>query len=89
MPHDVSLLDRQLKTLEKRLKVLADDDAIREIIEEHMWKNGWTTLAEHRLVLGIARALDQQAKAMTQLKQEMLEAAREITAAAEGVRRAA
>jgi hypothetical protein len=83
MPHDVSVLDRQLKTLEKRLKLLADDDAIREIILDHLWKNGWTTLAEHRLVLATARALDQQAKTMIQLKQEMLEAAREITAAGE------
>jgi uncharacterized protein (DUF2236 family) len=83
MPHDREALERQLKTLEKRLKLLADDDAIREIILEHLWKNGWTTLAEHRLVLATARALDQQARTMIQLKQEMLEAAREITAAGE------
>jgi hypothetical protein len=31
MPHDREALERQLKTLEKRLKLLADDDAIREI----------------------------------------------------------
>jgi uncharacterized protein (DUF2236 family) len=83
MPHDREALERQLKTLEKRLKLLADDDAIREIILDHLWKNGWTTLAEHRLVFATARALDQQARTMLQLKADMLEAAREITAAAE------
>jgi hypothetical protein len=83
MPHDVEALDRQLKTLEKRLKLLADDDAIRELILKHIWGNGWTTIAEHRLVVSTVRALDQHAKAMIVLKQELLEAAREITAAAE------
>ena len=88
MPHDVEALERQLKTLEKRLKVLADDDAIRELILKHIYGNGWTTIAEHRLVVATVRALDQHAKAMIVLKQDLLEAAREITAAAD-VRQAA
>jgi hypothetical protein len=83
MPHDVAALDRQLKTLEKRLKLLADDDMIQELILKHIWGNGWTTPAEHRLVVATVRALDQHARAMIQLKHELLEAAREITAAGE------
>ena len=78
-PQDIDALHRAITALEKRLKALADDDELRELLR--IIRNpGWTTPAELVFVGSIVTSLDLHAKAMIGLKSELLEGSRLVGA---------
>jgi hypothetical protein len=85
-PHDISRLERQIKTLNSRLKKLAADDELAELLR-HIHQPGWTTPAEFLLVSSILVSLEAQVESVAALKTNLLEGSRQISAA--GVRKAA
>jgi hypothetical protein len=85
-PHDIPRLERQIKTLNSRLKQLAADDALAELLR-HIHGPGYTTPAEFRLVTAILTALEAQVDSAAALQANLLEGSRLIVAA--GARQAA
>jgi hypothetical protein len=85
-PHDISRLERQIKTLNSRLKKLAADDELPELLR-HIHQPGWTTPAELEFVNSILVSLQAQVESVAALKTNLLEGSRQISAA--GVRKAA
>ena len=77
-PHDIARLERQIKTLNRRLKQIAEDDELAELLR-HIRRPGWTTPAEFTLVNSIIVAMDAQVKAIGGLKTNLLEGSRQIS----------
>ena len=76
-PHNTAALAKEIKAFQRRLGVLTDDDELRELLR--LIRNpGWTTPAEHKFVVSIVRSLDLHAKAMIELKGDLLEGARQV-----------
>jgi len=75
--HDIPGLERQIKTLQRSLKQLSNDDDLIELLRI-IRSPGWTTPAEYRLVRAVATSMQAQVKALNALKQEMLAASQEI-----------
>jgi hypothetical protein len=76
-PHNIDALSRQVKTLQRRLRQLADEDELRELLLI-IRRPGWTTPAEFTLVASIVRTLDVHARAMTELKSNLLEGSGQV-----------
>ena len=85
-PHDISSLEKQIKALNRRLKLVAEDDELRELLRD-IHGPGWTTPAEFKLVSSIVIALDAHVKAIGALKTNLLEGSRQN--GAKGVQQAA
>jgi|1185.fasta_scaffold390676_2 hypothetical protein len=85
-PHDISSLDKQIKALNRRLKLLAEDDELRELLRL-IRGPGWTTPSEHKFVTTIVVALDAHVNAIASLKTNLLEGSRQV--GVQGVKQAA
>jgi hypothetical protein len=59
--HDVAILERQLVTLQRRLRKIVEQDRLAELIP--IWKRpGWTTPAEFFLVREALTGIDAQVR---------------------------
>ncbi|HXH27197.1 MAG TPA: hypothetical protein VNG90_04840 [Candidatus Acidoferrum sp.] len=85
--HDIEKLGRNIQELESELHKLVgmrmegaeggDDDGWKELFKIIHFP-GWTTPAEYQLVSSIVESMMGQARAMTNLKQNLLQASRQI-----------
>jgi hypothetical protein len=75
--HDIALLERQIKTLNRKLKQLAEDDQLADLLRR-IHGPGWTTEAEHLLVSSILGALERQLDNVVALKTNLLDGSRLI-----------
>lgn len=82
MAHDIAHLERQVRSLHKKLSSLTATQSLEEIIKE-MRRPGWTTPAEFRLVSASVRALDRQVTMLAELSSQLAAASREIVASAD------
>jgi hypothetical protein len=78
-PHDIANLEKQIKALNRRIKVIAEDDELQELLR-HIHGPGWTTPAEFKLVTSIVTALDAHVRAIGALKTNLIQGSRQISA---------
>jgi hypothetical protein len=78
-PHDITGIERQVRSLHKKLTGLTATQSLEEIIKE-MRRPGWTTPAEFRLVAASVRAMDRQVTILAEMSKELAIASGEITA---------
>lgn len=76
-PHNTAALAKQIEAFQRRLRQLTDEDELRELLRL-IKRPGWTTPAEHKLVVSVVRSLDLHARAMIELKGDLLEGARQV-----------
>jgi|GEM_PF-2517893 len=77
--HDISGIDRQARSLHKKLSGLTATQSLEEIIKE-LRRPGWTTPAEFRLVAASLRAIDRQVTILADMSRELAIASGEISA---------
>ncbi len=73
--HNVDQLEKQLKSLGGKLRKLADDQTITEMLKI-IRRPGYTTPAEISFTGGIVNSLGAQVEAVIRLKQNLLEGSR-------------
>jgi len=77
--HDVGQIETKVKDLTKNLAKLAHERDFEELIKV-IKQPGWTTPAEFKLVTGVVDSMIAQTKALTDLKQVLIEGSRSVNA---------
>ena len=80
--HDVTTIERQIRSLHKKLGALTATQSLEEIIRD-LRRPGGTTPAEFRLVLASVRAMDRQVTILAEMSRELAIASSEIVATAD------
>ena len=78
MPHDLSKLERQLETLDKRITDLTQLRLSKQIIDIIHHQPGWTTIAEAMLVSNAVESLTHNIEAQIRQSQLLIEAAKQV-----------
>lgn len=76
-PHDVARLESNVKSIQKALRDLAQEDDFIELIK-HFHQPGWTTPAEFMLVSGVIDQFAVQVKTLAATKQLLLEGSKAV-----------
>jgi hypothetical protein len=72
MDHDIDKLARDIKGLVAAIDKFAGDKRWNVLLEI-IYKKGWTTPAEYRLVAGIVENMQQQVRVMNKLQTTLME----------------
>lgn len=80
--HDIPKLERHIKALHESVLELAVDDDFIELLKVIRFP-GWTTPAEFTLVAALVDTMHTQVRELTDLRQTLLTASREIVGATE------
>ena len=74
---DLGQLEERVTTLNKTLAKLGDGKELIELIRL-LHRPGWTTPAEFRFASAIVNAMHAHASALTTMRQDLLDASREV-----------
>jgi hypothetical protein len=77
--HDISLLERDIVTLQKTVHAFAQEDPLAQLLK-FIHQPGWTTPAEFLLVHGAINAMNAQLRELITLRDVVVGAGREIAA---------
>lgn len=77
MDHDIDKLASNIKNLTAEIDKFSGDDRWNFLLEI-IYKNGWTTPAEYRLVNGIVLNLTEQVKVLSQLQDTLFEGSQAV-----------
>lgn len=72
MDHDIDKLAKKIKGLVAEIDKYAGDDRWNVLLEI-IYKKGWTTPAEYRLVYGIVTNMHEQMKVLGKLQDTLME----------------
>ncbi len=75
MDHDIDRLAAKIKSLVAEIDKYAGDDRWNVLLEL-IYKNGWTTPAEYRLVDGVVEHLTQQLRTVETLQNTLFDGSR-------------
>jgi hypothetical protein len=78
MAHDLSKLERQLETLDKRIADLAQIRLSKQIIDIIHRQPGWTTPAEFLLVSSAVESLTHNIEGQIRQSQQLVDAAKQV-----------
>jgi hypothetical protein len=85
MDHDIDRLAAKIKSLVAEIDKYAGDDRWNVLLEL-IYKKGWTTPAEYRLVDGVVEHLTQQLRTVETLQNTLFEGSR-LVLQKEGIKR--
>ncbi len=77
MDHDIDKLAGNIKGLVAAIDKFSGDDRWNFLLEI-IYKNGWTTLAEYRMVNGIVLNMNEQVRVLSQLQDTLFEGSQAV-----------
>jgi hypothetical protein len=77
MDHDIDKLANNIKSLTAAIDKFSGDDRWNFLLEI-IYKNGWTTLAEYRLVNGVVLNMSEQIRALSLLQDTLFEGSQAV-----------
>jgi len=77
MDHDIDKLASNIKGLTAAIDKFSGDDRWNFLLEI-IYKNGWTTLAEYRLVNGVVLNMSEQIRVLSQLQDTLFEGSQAV-----------
>lgn len=77
MDHDIDKLANNIRGLTAAIDKFSGDDRWN-LLMELIHKNGWTTLAEYRLVNGVVLNMTEQIRVLSELQDTLFEGAQAV-----------